>query len=325
MNVLRVLVIAGGLVLGLARPVNADRSAALSSVGACPTREALIAALRLAVPGVTIAADPSGGELRIVVTERADSYRVEVEGVVRSFVDAAQRCDDRARKIAVVVALALEPPVIAPAAEPAAPAIEPPAPATADAKPQTVEISAATVLVAQADPAPELHIETGGVIESAAGVPGSNNIFATGIDAHVVLRRNGLGIVAGGAVISPVDLAMAGATARVQRVPFDVAVRAEVGKRVTQVALELGPRFTIQRSEGIIAAMSQASATRLETGIRGAARMAVWPWRDYGVFVALQAEFVPRPSRFTLPMQGEVGAMPSWWVGTSIGLAVRVR
>ena len=39
----------------------------------------------------------------------------------------------------------------------------------------------------------------------------------------------------------------------------------------------------------------------------------------------VQGEWVPRPSRFTLPDLGTVGEMPSLWVGASLGLAFRTR
>ena len=319
----RVIAVAGGLVAALVGTASAERSAALSATGSCPTREALVAALRLALPDLVIDAEPAGPELRIVVTDHADSVRVEVEGVVRTFRDAARQCDERAGKVAIVVALAIDPPLGPPASPPQAPpdARTAHACATASTSRCGVEISSSTVLVAQAvmpaDAA--VHVESGGVVDGAAG-----GVLTTGIDLHVVLARGDLGVVVGGALTSPVDLPMATVTARVQRLPIDIAVRAQTGTGRARLAAELGPRFAIQRSQGIVDGMPAVQATRLETGARGAARLEVWPGRDYGAFVALQAEFVPRPSRFTLPKQREVGAMPSWWVGTSLGLAFRM-
>lgn len=327
--------VVGWMLLGLVPAANAERSAALSSVGSCPTREAVIAALRRAMPDVAIVADASGAELRIVVTDHADAYRVEVEGIARTFIDASRACDERARKIAVVVALALDPPVV----EPAGGSLETAA-AIRDPKRPPAENSVATVLVTQAVPPGDLamHMETGGVLDGAgSGVPGGASVVSGGIDMHMVFDRGGLGFVVGAAFTSPVDIPMDGATVRVQRVPMDIALRTQTGTRRTTVALELGPRFVIQSSQasimsfatrletGNFAGMSGAQATRLETGVRSAARFEVRPWHDYGLFVALQAEFVPRPSRFTMPVQGEVGGMPSWWVGASIGLALRIR
>jgi hypothetical protein len=58
-SVLRGTAIAGCMLLGLANLASAERSAALSSVGSCPTREALIEVLRRAMPDVAIIADAS--------------------------------------------------------------------------------------------------------------------------------------------------------------------------------------------------------------------------------------------------------------------------
>jgi hypothetical protein len=314
----------GGLLAALVGSASAERSAALSATGSCPTREALVAALQLALPDLVITADPSGPELRIIVTDHADAVRVEVEGVVRTFSDAARQCDERAAKVAIVVALALDPPLGRP--------LDPPPISPPDARPAqacasaptsrcSVEISSSTVLVAQevAPAGTTVHVESGGVVDAAAG-----GVLATGIDMHVVFARGDVGVVVGGALTSPVDLPMAAVTARVQRLPIDIAVRAQIRTDHARLAAELGPRFAIQRSQGIVDGMPTAQATRLETGARGAARLEVWPGRDYGAFVALQAEFVPRPSLFTLPKHQEVGAMPSWWVGTSLGLAFRM-
>jgi hypothetical protein len=321
-------VVVGWMLLGLAPAANAERRAALSSVGSCPTREAVIAELRRVLPDVAIVADASGAELRIVVTDHADAYRVEVEGIARTFIDASRACDERARKIAVVVTIALDPPVV----EPAGGSLETAA-AIRDPKRPPAENSVATVLVAQAVPPGDLamHMETSGVLDGAgSAAPGGASGVTTGIDMHMVFDRGGLGFVVGTAFTSPVDIPMVGATVRVQRLPMDIALRTQTGTRRTTVALELGPRFAIQSSQGITADMSGAQATRLETGVRGAARFEARPWHDHGLFAALQAELSrvlsashPCRSRHVRPTE-RIPCDGRWW-GRAVAQRVQRR
>jgi hypothetical protein len=310
--------------LGLAKVGHAERSAALSATGSCPTREALLEALHLALPDITIVADPSGTELRIVVTEHADSYRVVVAGVVRTFIDAARQCDSRARKVSVVVALALDPPVIEDA-------IDRPNPDSAVAAPKqrTVVISTMTVLTAQAAPPSDfdIHVETGGVV---AGAPAGGK-FTAGLDMHVVFGREGVGLVVGGALTSLSQASAPDGTV-VLRLSIDVAVRIQTGSALSSAALELGPRFTIQQplpqKGSFDAYMATNWPTESEAGVRGAVRLESWPQRAFGLFATLQAEFVPIPSRIPMLQTGrgvrDVGRMPHLWVGPSIGLVLRV-
>ena len=310
--------------LGLAKVGHAERSAALSATGSCPTRAALLEALYLALPDITIVADPSGTELRIVVTEHADSYRVVVASVVRTFTDPARQCDARARKISVVVALALDPPVIEDA-------LEPPNQDSAVAAPKqrAVVISTATVRTASAAPPSDfdIHVETGGVV---AGAPAGGK-FTAGLDMHVVFGREGVGLVVGGALTSLSQASTPDGTV-VLRLPIDVAVRIQTGSAWSRAALELGPRFTIQHSlpqkSTFDAHMVTHWPTESEAGVRGAVRLEGWPHRAFGLFATLQAEFVFIPSRITMLQAGggvrDVGPMPHLWVGPSIGLVLRI-
>jgi hypothetical protein len=64
--------------------------------------------------------------------------------------------------------------------------------------------------------------------------------------------------------------------ARVQRTPVDVALRVRRSSGVVAAALDLGPRFTIQQTEGV-GIMRSMRTIRLETGVRIAARVEIWP------------------------------------------------
>jgi hypothetical protein len=101
-----------------------------------------------------------------VESDDGASYRVKVDGATRTFVDWPANCQERARKVAVIVALALQSPVIEiGAAHEIAPAIS------------LAHREASAQLMMQ--------IETGGVVEGApsAGL-GSNT---AGLDLQVVI------------------------------------------------------------------------------------------------------------------------------------------
>ena len=271
--------------------------------GGCPAREAVIAAIKGVLPDVTIIAADPGPTPLVIVTDDGASYRVEAGGMTRTFVDPPAHCEERARKVAVVAALALEPPVI----ETGAP-----------------RMIAPTIELARYEPPAEvaMQIEAGGVVDRAPRASGDPT--CAGVDLRLAIGRSDFNLVIGGAVVAPMTLAVTGGRARVQRVPIDLALRGRLGTDGIAGVLELGPRFAIQRSEGVDV-MQSTHTVRLEVGARGAARLEVWPWRRYGAYVLVQGEYVPRPSRFTLPDLGEVGEMPSLWVGASLGLAIRTH
>lgn len=113
---LAALVVLAGL--ALPRAAFAGPRIAITA-GSCPSRDAMIFAIAQVMPSASIAARadaaPDGGEPVSVVTVSDDgaSYRVQVGAITRRFADPAARCEDRAGKAAIVVALALDPPNVA--------------------------------------------------------------------------------------------------------------------------------------------------------------------------------------------------------------------
>ena len=294
-----------GAWLGHADSADAEHRLAITVSGVCPSREAVMVAIADVLVDAKILAGEAGPALGVVVNDDGVSYRVEAGGASRTFVDALIRCDERARKVAVVVALALEPPVVEIAAAHAV------APA----------ISVAVVLAAP-DTAPGMQIETGGIVETAPGT--GNDRINKGIDLRLGLGRSNPRFVIGAELVEPMMLDVVGGRARVQRVPIDLALRSRLGGDRLAAMLELGPRFVVQSTDGVDV-MSSVHAVRLEVGARIAAGLEAWPSRSYGTYLQVQGDYVPRPSRFTLPNMGVVGEMPSLWVGASLGVMIRVR
>jgi hypothetical protein len=291
-----------GMWLGQSTAARAERRLAITLVGECPTRGAVIAAIEGTLPDVEVITDASEPTLRVLVSDDGTSYRIEIAGMMRTFVDAAANCEERARKTAVMAVLALEP-------------------SASDA--QAPPRSAAAIERARHAPPGDiiLQIEAGSVVDSAPRSDGS--LISAGVDLRFAIGGRNGGLVVGGTVVAPIELEVTGGRASVRRVPLDLALRSQLGGDEVAVVFELGPRFTIQHSEGVNV-MRGAQAVRLEVGARLAARLETWPlWGNHGTYIAVQGEYVPFPSRFMLLGVGEVGQMPSLWLGVSLGLALR--
>jgi hypothetical protein len=288
---------------GAAMSARAEHRLAIAMSGTCPARGAVIAALADVLPDLEIVdGDPEAAAL-VVASDEGPTYRVDIAGVTRWFVDPSGHCEDRARKVAIVAALGLAPPMI-------------------EVRAPRASRSAGALAIQLPPSRFALQLETGGVFDTAPGA-GGDRIYA-GVDVHLALGRPDLAVVVGGAVVAPTMLAMIAGRARVQRVPIDVALRGRIARGGIAAVVEIGPRFTLQTSDGVDV-MQSVHAVRLESGARIASRMEIWPSRRCGAYLQLHGEYVPRPSRFTLSDLGEVGQMPSLWVGASLGLAIHMR
>jgi hypothetical protein len=83
--------------------------------------------------------------------------------------------------------------------------------------------------------------------------------------------------------------------------------------------------MTVQITEGLKVTPSFRE-TRLEFGIRLAARVEYWGWKRVAPFLAIQGEIVPAPSYLTVGNAGVVvGSPPERWLGAVLGAAFRVR
>jgi hypothetical protein len=287
--------------LGYANLAAADRRLVITVSGVCPTRATVIAEIEGVLPDVTIVAAAPAPTPFVVVNDDGNSFRVETGDIVRQFVDSPTNCTERARKVAVVAVLALEP---------------------AMGGIGTPRASVSVIESVRPEPPTDLamRLEAGGVVDRATGTDG--DLVCVGIGMRLAIGRSDLSLVLGGEWVTPMLMIVRGARARVQRAPLDLALRGRLAGNAIAAALELGPRFTIQHSEGLDV-MQSASAVRLEVGARVSVRLELWPSSSYGMYAQLQGEYVPRPTRFTLPDVGDVGEMPSLWAGAGLGLAIR--
>lgn len=304
-----------GICIGYATSAMAERDLAITVSGSCPPREAVITAIESGLPDVR-ATDHPGQIPRVLVIDDGASYRIEIDGATRTFVDSPTDCEERARTVAVVAALAIEPPPIDGGAPlqivPATTALAPRASTTA-------------MVVARRESAANtaVQFEVGGVLENGAGSGGK--LSSAEVALSVAVGWADRAVVIGGAVGAPISMDIMEVHALVRRVPLDIALRNRLGNRgLLAATIEIGPRFVIQHSEHASGTHLE-SATRLEVGARFAARLEVWPsWTRGGAYALLEGEYVPRPSRFTLADRGVIGEMPSLWIGASLGLAIPI-
>jgi hypothetical protein len=280
--------------------------------GACPSQADVAAALRVALPNA-----PIGNDAGAQVTDHGASFHVRVGPAERTFSDAARRCDERARKAAVFIALALSPPTLSEPEvregdRPEDAAREPPVPAPAP-----------VVTAAPREPrAVEMQLELGAIVDHAPG----KGLLSGGAQARFYLAAGGggaFGLVFGLTALSPTTVELGTARARLTRVPIDAGVRGVLRSGGLTAGLEGGPALAIQHTRGLDITPS-AEETRVELSLRLAARLEYWAGPDLAPFIGLQAALVPRPSQLTLP-EGPAGSLPRVWAALLGGLVLRVR
>jgi hypothetical protein len=271
--------------------------------GACPTEEALVATVRQLVPQA-LSGDGEGA-LSISVTDLGARYHASVGGVERDFADPARRCDERAKTIALWVALVLEPPSIA----------VPPR------SPPTLAVPMAR------EPPPrrrlEASLEVSGALELAPGGAPYNTPIGGGGAIRLSLSGRYVGGVLGVGAISPSTLDLGVARAELTRVPFDLSARAILRRRLVELDGDLGVVAAIVVAHGAGTPVAE-SGTRLDLGLRVAGQLRVWPRSRVAPFALVQMGVFPRPYNLTVEPLGTVGTTPRVWLGGAVGLAVRI-
>jgi len=283
------------IAVGTSSVAEADNEIAVLATGACPTRDAVVAALAEAMPDATIVGDAAAiaadGETIVVVSDDGPTYRAVVRGVVRTLVDESNRCQERARKLAVVTALALEPPRVARQ--------------SADA------LDTVTCPVPPPRSPLEVRLETGGLI--SYGVHKHSQLLPIGGTARVSLARGPLGLAVGVAA-SQLSVLSSGAT--VHRFPFDVAVQLRHAWRGVVASLELGPSFVVQREKD-----GHESTLRQELDLRASGQVALRLSGRLGVFAALTTTYTPTPPTLLATTE----RMPSWWHALGAGVVIQIQ
>jgi hypothetical protein len=225
-----------------------------------------------------------------------DTYRIAGAGVERTFADAERRCDERARAIAVVLALSFEPPSFTPAA-----ASPPPPPRRRRRMYADLELGGSVA----------------GTFERGSAVSGGGFMRVSFGFAHVRLTL-------GATALSPAQLDFAGTKARLTRIPIDIGLRGALRIRRVELNGDLGFAATITVGNGVDLPMP-SGGTRLDPGIRMAAGSRVWLGERVAPFVAVEGIVSIHPIDLTRTNVGKVGSTPYGWLGAVLGLAVRLH
>lgn len=285
----------------------ADHKIAVAATGGCPDRDAVAAALVEAMPDAAIVDAPDGatsaiGVERVPIVAVSDDgahYRAMVDGVARSFEDAAANCSDRARKVAVVAALAIEPPsVAAPAPPPVA----------------GVVVAERPVVVPRWLRGAQLWLEIGYGISQGAGR--TDTMYPLGVSGRLVLERGHWGASIGGTWSSQEVYAPTLA----QRFPFDLSVSRHDAVGPVLSVIELGASVARYQVTDELFPPQMTDAT--EVGGRVAWRLE-WrsPWR-VGVYASAAASFAFHAARVVTDAYDVT--YPSPWLDVAAGLSARL-
>jgi hypothetical protein len=270
----------------------------------CPRQADVMTVLRELLPTVPVSNVPSPGALLVtLVGGGGDHYGVRFPGGERELSGDAGACLDRARKIGVFIALALDPPMVVGRNRPpkwVPPVYEPATlPMTVREGRLEVELEAAVLGVVSAD---------------ARGLP-----FAAGGVARVAVSRGWLGGSLGIAASGSSGILTDAGTAGVVRVPIDVAMRARFREGRVQLDGELGVVVGVN----IVNGLGPDQQILPDVGIRVAAGMGLRLKDRVAPFVGVDAAIVPVPPDLRTTA-ATVGHLPQFWVGLRAGCQLRV-
>jgi hypothetical protein len=272
----------------ITRAEGAGRPISLTGDATCPSSVALAAALGAIFPDLEM----DGADALRVTVEEIDGarYRVSAGTASREFVDTPRRCDERAKKAAVFVALELAPPMLS----------------TSPSRPRTSRQGL------------QIELEAAGVYDSAP----SAAAYAGGGRLAIYLGTRHVGGALGIAGLSSMTLELMGARARLSRVPIDLSARGQLRLHRVGLALDLGLVVAPQITSGLDVPASRTEV-RVEFGLRLACHVEVWLGR-VAPFAMIQTEYVPAPFNLTLPAGQVVGTTPSYFLGAEVGIVVRL-
>jgi hypothetical protein len=260
----------------------------------------------------------------VQVEDLGPSYRVVVTTAKgtkeRSYQGPERECEKRARFVAVFVVLTLMPPEgllpDATVAEPPSPATPPPSPAIAKSELQPKEES---TLAAER----RFRFELAVTAEQGLKLEGASGVAYVGGSLRALVGRGVLVPALGVSYATLGHFDADGVQADLARAAANAGVRA----RVRSSAFELGAE-----ADAVIVA-SRATATNLlhptsdsgtELGVEAALLVALRTQVLFEPFLATNVRWMPVPHALTTTPRGEVGTLPSLWIGASAGVALRL-
>lgn len=291
--------------------------------GACPDRARLEAALAEALPGTQLAdakaldtTPPEAAGLperwrAVVVEDLGSAVRVDAWGEAsRTLVDPARSCGERANQVALLVALAIEPP-------------------GREELPPVAQAAAAPAATSQRTiPSPSTRTSSRWLLDLAVaglvvGTPQAGGALSGGGGLRLTLSRGVLGGSLGVAGLSAARLAYDAGQVEAIRLPVDVDI--DVSRR--------GPRVDLGLQLGVavvpvVATGASFAPNRQSVGVDAGARLAVALTLHLGRWLSpqltLEALALPLRSTLAVTNRADLGELPAWFLGASLGLSFRI-
>jgi hypothetical protein len=244
--------------------------------------------------------------LQAKILDEGEAIRVQVATEERVLRDPERSCGERARAVAVFIALVLDPPVLSfgePVLRPVTPPVPAPAPRHRDGAPLTLELG------------PLLEMAP---LSDAVQVP-----IAGGFGGRLAWGR-GLALAFGAALLLPTRMQLPEANARLVWIPFDVSARVSSYFGPIKLGAELGPELALLFASGE-SVNNPRTSTRLEVGARVAGSL-TWDMSSHlGAFLTVFSIWRPQPYEFRVNPDLESGTTPPLWLGASLGLSLSTR
>jgi hypothetical protein len=280
----------------------------ISAVGACPLAEGVATTIEGLIPQHVT--EVSRRDPKISVADMGHSYRVNVlaDGVlhVRVYRDVGRDCAHRARVTAVFAVLTLMPPEVMLESPPLPPAPTPPP------------------LISPPPPVPlpswRVSLAVAGVTDVAPAVLGAPSSLSAGGEIRIAVRRHRVAAELGLGFQPSSEFALAGLSARQQRLPLDISVAFRQPVRAIELAAAVGVATAVFHVAGVDPPVT-TGGTRIDLGIRAGAEVRIGRApRSVAAFVGLHALYFPRQYELVATPAGVVGRTPSLWIGANAGV-----
>jgi hypothetical protein len=267
----------------------------------CPSISQLAAALEASSAAVQIATDEDEGAVPVVLTSTNDSFEMSLAGATRRFSPAPASCEERARAVAVHLALALDSPILA----------RKPLPVPDTAESETHPSSRSS----------SWSLEGGAVLDMARGPSFTGRGHLRGVYSG---PHYGVGLSGGAS--TPFVWALGLANARVYRFPFELTGRIRLPMGKVELGLDAGTRLSVLSISATGERLEAASpSTRLDIAGLVSPYLQL-PLQEFvGLRLTAAVAFSPRPLSFGVSPVGAIGQFPQWWFSAGLEGWLRVH
>jgi hypothetical protein len=273
----------------------------LETRGTCPSAETIRRQLGPLLPDTEVRLTPVTRAPKARVVDEGLRFSIGVGGAERTISEPARDCVERARISAVFIALALDPPFIAP-----------------DGPPSRVAVPARDTGVANPTAGRDLGVSVAaGAMASVALA--SPSAWCVGPSLGLAIDSGGAGEVAlSGALLSPFTLEFATGSVRVLRLPFDVGYRMIAKSGAVSGYAGLSLQADLLHVTGVGFDRS-AESVRVGLGARASLGGRYHMTPVWVLFGELSGVYFPRPYSLEVEPARTLGTTPGAWFGATLG------